>query len=81
MRWMLDGIRMPDGQKVKLQHFRLGSRLMTSRERWLAFIHAQQSAPEEQAAPEEVKQPTHKGPKKRVNPAREAGRRLASLGA
>jgi|SRR6185437_1301589 len=71
VRWMLQGVRLPSGERVKLEHYRIGSRLMTSRARCLNFLDRQQQpAPEmKQTAP------------KRDKAAREAGRRLAALGA
>src|SRR6185437_9639315 len=70
VRWMLHGVRLPSGERVKLEHYRIGSRLITSRARCLNFLDRQQQPETKQtAAP------------KRNKAAREAGRRLAALGA
>ncbi|HEY3787827.1 MAG TPA: DUF1580 domain-containing protein [Urbifossiella sp.] len=47
VRWCIDGIRLPSGQTVRLEHYRLGNRLTTSRQSILRFIAAQQSDPVE----------------------------------
>lgn len=44
-RWCSKGTRRPDGQIVRLEHFRLGSRVMTTREAVARFVAALSDAP------------------------------------
>jgi hypothetical protein len=41
-RWALDGIRLPDGRRLKLEHIRMGDRIMTSKPALVRFLAAQQ---------------------------------------
>lgn len=42
-RWCIDGVRLPDGTAVKLESYRLGGKLSTSRPAILRFVAAQQT--------------------------------------
>lgn len=44
-RWCSKGIRRPDGQLVRLEQFRLGSRVMTTREAVARFVAALSDTP------------------------------------
>lgn len=50
-RWCRDGVTRPDGAVIRLAHFYVGSRIMTSRRSLLEFIAAQQPAPLPDAPP------------------------------
>lgn len=50
-RWCSKGTRRPDGQLVRLEHFRLGSRVMTSREAIARFVAALTDMPTTTALP------------------------------
>lgn len=41
-RWIRDGVRTPDGRRVRLEACRLGGRLLTSEQALARFIAAQQ---------------------------------------
>lgn len=45
-RWCSKGILLPNGRRVFLEHFRIGARLMTSREACLRFLKAQNTPAE-----------------------------------
>jgi len=49
--WMLDGVRGPDGEVVKLAYVKLGGRIYTSEKRIKAFIAATQQAPAREGVP------------------------------
>jgi hypothetical protein len=42
VRWMLSGVQLPDGRRIKLEHIRVANRLMTSRAALIRFLAAQQ---------------------------------------
>jgi hypothetical protein len=42
VRWMLDGIKLGDGRRLRLEHIRITDRLMTSKRALLRFLAAQQ---------------------------------------
>jgi hypothetical protein len=44
-RWALQGVRLKDGSKIKLEAIRVGNRLMTSRAAVVRFLEAQQDLP------------------------------------
>ena len=41
-RWMLTGVELPDGRRLKLEHVRAGARLLSSRAALTRFLAAQQ---------------------------------------
>jgi hypothetical protein len=43
VRWMLSGVQLADGRRLKLEHIRVANRLMTSRPALVRFLVAQQS--------------------------------------
>ena len=42
-RWCIDGLQLPDGTALKLESYRLGGKLSTSRPAILRFVAAQQT--------------------------------------
>jgi hypothetical protein len=42
-RWCVEGIKLPDGRRIHLEHIRIGSRLMTSRAACVRFLEGQQT--------------------------------------
>jgi hypothetical protein len=42
VRWCLDGVKLRNGQRLRLEHIRVGERLMTSKAALLRFLEAQQ---------------------------------------
>jgi hypothetical protein len=44
-RWALDGLQLPGGQVLKLEAFRLGGKIQTSKPALLRFAGAQQGGP------------------------------------
>lgn len=53
-RWATKGVKLADGQVIKLESFRLNGRLVTSRQAIIRFIQAQQTL----LSSPETKQPT-----------------------
>src|SRR5215471_407670 len=51
LRWVLDGVRLKSGQKVRLEAVRLGGRWITSMEALQRFAIAQTPQPEDLARP------------------------------
>ena len=51
-RWMLAGIDLPDGRRLKLEHVRAGGRLLSSRAALTRFLEAQQIVEGESAVSE-----------------------------
>jgi hypothetical protein len=49
LRWVLDGVRLKSGQKVRLEAVRLGGRWITSMEALQRFAIAQTPEPEDLA--------------------------------
>jgi hypothetical protein len=43
-RWCLDGIRLRNGRRLRLEHIRIGERLLTSKAAVLRFLTQQQDA-------------------------------------
>jgi hypothetical protein len=41
-RWCQQGVRLPDGSRLKLEYLRVGGRLLTSRQAITRFLAAQQ---------------------------------------
>jgi hypothetical protein len=72
-RWCVQGVKLPDGRRVRLEHVRLSNRLLTSRAACVRFLEAQQTDP----APA----PALDSPARRVRDADAAGRRLDEKGA
>ena len=50
-RWILEGVRLPDGKVLKLEAVRIHSRWMSSRPRLIEFIERQQPTPAPVAPP------------------------------
>jgi hypothetical protein len=73
-RWIARGVKGPDGQRIRLEAFRLGGRYVTSREAFARFLGAQQTTTdaEHQADPRTV------GQRQRASEA--AGAELAAAG-
>jgi hypothetical protein len=46
LRWVLDGVKLPDGRRVRLEAIRLGGRWLTSREALQRFAEAQTPNPD-----------------------------------
>lgn len=78
-RYMLKGVKLPDGRLVKLAHFRRNGRLMTSKAACLRFLKAQQTEDHSYDAAQEVKAEAQ--PSRRLANAKAAGKKLESLGA
>lgn len=77
-RWCLDGVRLPDGNALRLEHFRAAGRLMTSKAALLRFLAAQQDADADAGV---VPPTTGRSPAARNRAADAAGRELDSMGA
>lgn len=69
-RWCLTGVRLPDGTVLRLEHFRVAGRLMTSRAALLRFLAAQQTGPPD---------PPPRSPAQRDRDAAAAGLELDNL--
>lgn len=41
LRWILDGVRLPSGEKIRLEGFRLGGRWLTTKQALERFIERQ----------------------------------------
>jgi hypothetical protein len=50
-RWCLKGARLPNGQRVKLEHFRCGNRLLTTKPAIIRFLAAQTEMPSDLLTP------------------------------
>lgn len=74
-RWHTHGIRLPDGRLVFLEAIRLGNRLVTSRQAFLRFLHAQQSPAGGQPAAGPVRPPAA-----RNRASEEAAKSLEAMG-
>ena len=61
-RWMLTGVTLPGGRRLRLEHLRLNGRLVTSRPALLRFIAAQQTdvPPEREILPRSPTQRRHR---------------------
>jgi len=66
-RWCMDGVKLPDGSTLRLEHFRQAGRLMTSRAAVLRFLAAQQ----DNAVAESAAQPRTPAQRKRAADAAE----------
>ncbi len=75
-RWCIQGVKLPDGRRVRLEHIRIGTRLMTSRAACIRFLEAQQSDPTDSAST-----PPRVSPPKQRCRAEAAGRKLVERGA
>jgi hypothetical protein len=51
LRWVLDGVKTPDGRRVKLEACRCGGRWVTSKAAFLRFVEAQTPTPRADKAP------------------------------
>lgn len=71
-RWCVDGARASDGKRVRLEHVRVGSRILTSRAAVSRFLSRLTNGA---AAPINVRTP-----KQRQQAAEKAGRELAAEG-
>lgn len=73
-RWCLDGVKLPNGQTIHLEHYRQAGRIMTSRAALLRFLVAQQ----DQASIASANAPRSPGERERA--ANKAGKELEALG-
>jgi hypothetical protein len=73
-RWILDGVRLPDGSRVRLEAVRCGGRWLTSGPAIERFIARQ--TPSLETSPE----PTPRTARKRERAAELAGRELEQMG-
>jgi hypothetical protein len=74
LRWVLDGVRLPDGRRVKLEAVRCGNKWITSVEALERFADAQTPRREEHPAP------TPRTPAARQRASERAGRELEAAG-
>jgi hypothetical protein len=72
-RWCVNGVRLPDGSVLRLEHYRTVGRLMTSKAALLRFLAAQQDGKEPV-----ISLPV--SPAERNRAAASAGRELDQLG-
>jgi len=73
-RWIADGVKLPDGSRVRLEAIRLGSRWLTSAEALQRFAAAQTPPLTDEAGP-----PPHT-PTQRERAAERAARELDAIG-
>lgn len=57
-RWCTKGTRTPDGRRVRLEYFRLGSRVMTTSEAVRRYVAALTGAPADAAPTPPTRTPT-----------------------
>ncbi len=76
-RWCISGVRVRDGRRVKLEHFRGAGKLMTSKNAIFRFLAAQQD-PTESAEPSTIPLPT---PNDRRRAIEAATREMETAGA
>jgi hypothetical protein len=74
-RWMRDGVRLPTGELLRLEGFRLAGRWLTSREALARFVDRQNAGRESASAPPAIRTPT-----RRQRAADRAARKLEKLG-
>src|SRR5262245_48065203 len=60
VRWILRGVRLPDGTLLRLPAVRIGSRWMVSREAWGRWIAAQTPPLDDAPAPSSTPTPTRR---------------------
>jgi hypothetical protein len=73
LRWVLSGVRGPDGKKVKLEANRLGGR-------WVTSVEALQRFSDRQTPDESKQAPTPRSPAARRRASERADRELDELG-
>jgi Protein of unknown function (DUF1580) len=73
-RWVFDGVRLPDGSRVRLEAVRLGGHWLTSREAIQRFMEAQTPTFGDSAAPKP------RTTKQRESAAERAGKVLEKMG-
>ncbi len=73
-RWILQGVRGPNGSRVKLEAARLAGRHLTSSQAIIRFIAAQQDTAPDSAPP------SPRTPGKRQRDAERAGEELSKIG-
>ena len=76
-RWCISGVRVRDGRRVKLEHFRGAGKLLTSKPAIFRFLAAQQE-PVESAEPATIPLPT---PTERRRAIEAATREMEAAGA
>ncbi len=76
-RWCISGVRVRDGRRVKLEHFRGAGKLMTSKQAIFRYLAIQQE-PAESAQHEKIPIPT---PSERRRSIEAASRELEAAGA
>jgi hypothetical protein len=74
LRWVLDGVRTPDGRRVRLEAVRLGGRWLTSREALQRFAEAQTPALDSDIGP------TYRTPAARQRASERAAAELERVG-
>jgi len=73
VRWCTRGVKLVDGSVLRLEHIRMGDRLMTSRPALLRFLAAQQQ-------PSDVPVAQPRTPAQQKRDAENADRKLDALG-
>lgn len=76
-RWCVAGVNLPDGRVVKLEHIRIGSRLLTSRAAIIRFLEDQQTEPDNASKPRAT---AVRSPAARRRAVENARRKLAAAG-
>jgi hypothetical protein len=74
-RWILKGIVLPDGRRLKLEGYRLNGRLCTTKAAIIRFIAAQQNP-----TPPSDSQPIPRSPAARTRAHANAAKQLDALG-
>ncbi len=75
-RWIMAGVKMPDGSVLKLEAIRAGSRLMTSKPAVLRFLSRQQGTPTPTGTT-----PAPRSPAARQRDSEAAAAQLTAIGA
>jgi hypothetical protein len=75
LRWILDGVRSPSGEKVRLEGARLGSRWITSKEALQRFMDRLTPVVSDRTPPATPRTPTQ-----RQRAAKRAGEELDKIG-
>jgi hypothetical protein len=78
-RWLTQGVKLPNGQTLKLEGLRLAGRWLTSEQALDRFLSAQHAA----CAPDQAEQPappTRRTPNQRQKHSERAAKRLQELG-
>lgn len=73
VRWCLDGVKLPDGRRLRLEHVRVTDRLMTTKPALMRFLAAQQT-------PAQVPASVPRSPTARSRASDTAASELSELG-